>query len=153
MCLFLCSQYVIFHTFYIEYIWLTYCMKISKTERKQIENEMIFRRINENVVSDLDNLDAMHTRNGDTDLVRNEDLTLAFKCECSDENCDERILLKLSQYIEIHKDRGSFIVQTGHQVDPIEKVKVEKKDYNVVVKNNTIPEPDGPLNATPINNA
>lgn len=127
-------------------------MNISRTEQRQIENEMIFRRINEKVGSDLDRLDAMHKSDGDHDLVRDEDLLLTFKCECSDENCDERIPLKLSQYETIHKNRSTFIVQPDHQVDPIEKVTVEKKNYNVVVKNNTTPEPNDVLKDTTVAN-
>lgn len=128
-------------------------MNISRTEQRQIENEMIFRRMNEKVGSDLDNLDAMHKKDGDHDLVRDEDLQLTFKCECSDEYCDERIPLKLSQYETIHKDRSTFIVQPDHEVDLIEEVTVEKKHYNVVVKNNTTPEPNNILKNTTIDNS
>src|SRR5688500_6785012 len=97
-------------------------MGISDAEKKQIENEMIFRRINEKVGSDLDALDAMHRKDGDHDLIHDDDLLLRFKCECSDENCDIRIPLKLSTYRDIHVDRNTFIVKTDHQVDKIEKV-------------------------------
>lgn len=128
-------------------------MNISKAEQRQIENEMIFRRINEKVGSDLDDLDAMHNENGDYDMITDEDLRLMFKCECSDENCDARISLKLSQYKKIHVDRSTFIVKTDHQVDPIEEVTVKEKDYNVVVKNNTTPEPNDMLKDTSIDNS
>ncbi len=128
-------------------------MNISKAEQRQIENEMIFRRINEKVGLDLDALDAMHTEDGNFDLITDEDLLLLFKCECSDENCAERIPLKLSQYKQIHRDRSTFIVKLNHQVDPIEKVVAQEKEYNVVVKNNTTPEPNDVLKDTTIDNS
>ena len=94
-------------------------MNISKAERRQIENEMIFRRINEKVGDDLGALDAMHIEDGNIHLLRDEDLMLRFKCECSDENCSLRIPFLLSEYQDIHTDRDTFIVLANHQVDPI----------------------------------
>lgn len=128
-------------------------MNISKAEQRQIENEMIFRRINEKIGIDLDALDAMHIEDGNFDLILDEDLRLMFKCECSDENCEARISLELRQYKKIHRQRSTFIVQPNHQVDPIEVVTVQEKDYSVVVKNNTTPEPNDVLKKTSIDNA
>ena len=127
-------------------------MNISVTERRQIENEMIFRRKNEKVGDDLGALDAMHIEDDNPHLVKDEDMLLHFKCECSDEECDERIALKLSDYQEIHINRDTFIVKLEHQVDPIEKVIKTASKYNVVMKNNSTPEPGKKLNETPINN-
>ena len=128
-------------------------MSISEAEQKQIENEMIFRRINEKVGTDLDELDTMHRTNGDHDLIRDDVLLLLFKCECSDENCDKRIPLRLSEYREIHTDRNTFIVKVDHEVVPIEKVIRKEAEYNVVKKNNSTPEPDDTLKITTIRNS
>jgi hypothetical protein len=128
-------------------------MSITDAERRQIENEMIFRRSNEKAGDSLDALDAMHIEDGDIHLVRNEDLTLHFQCECSDENCVARIPILLSEYQEIHTDRDTFIVLPNHQVDPIEKVIKESSVYNVVKKNNSTPEPSEGLNDTTIQNS
>jgi len=128
-------------------------MSITDAERRQIENEMIFRRINEKVGSDLDALDAMHIEDGNVHLVRDKDLELYFKCECSDENCSVRIPMLLSEYQEIHTDRNTFVVLTDHQVDPIEKVIKKFPTYNIVKKNNSTPEPSDILNDTTINNS
>ncbi len=128
-------------------------MNISDAERKQIENEMIFRRINEKVGTDLDALDAMHVADGHHDLVRDDNLALMFKCECSDENCEVRIPIRLSEYQKIHTNRDTFIVKPNHQVEPIEKVILEHKDYNVVKKNNSTAEPSDELNNTSIDNS
>jgi hypothetical protein len=128
-------------------------MDISKAERSQIENEMIFRRMNEKVGDDLDAIDVMHREDGNPHLIRDDDLLLQFKCECSDENCDVRIPLKLSKYREIHVDRDTFIIKTDHQVDPIEKVIAKEKEYSVVKKNNSTAEPGDLLNNTTIDNS
>ncbi len=128
-------------------------MNISRAEQRQIENEMIFRRTNEKVGSDLDALDAMHKEDGNLHLVQDEDLLLMFKCECSDENCEKRISMQLSKYRAIHANRNTFIVKPNHQVDPIEKVTSEEKDYNVVIKNNSTPEPNDTLKDTTVDNS
>ena len=128
-------------------------MSISDAERRQIENEMIFRRVNEKVGTDLDALDAMHIADGNHHLVRDSDLELHFKCECSDENCSVRIPMLLSEYKEIHEERNTFIVIPNHEVDPIEKVVRKYPTYNVVKKNNSTTEPSDVLNDTTINNS
>lgn len=128
-------------------------MSISNAERRQIENEMIFRRINEKVGDDLGALDAMHIEDGNTHLIRDEDLMLRFKCECSDENCSVRIPMLLSEYQSIHTDRDTFIVLPDHQVDPIEKIVRKSAAYSIVKKNNSTPEPSNDLNDTVINNS
>lgn len=127
-------------------------MSIPIAERRQIENEMIFRRINEKVGDDLGALDAAHIEAGHYDLIRDENLNLMFKCECSDENCTIRIPMLLTEYQDIHVDRNTFIVIPNHQVDPIEKVLLKTKDYNVVKKHNSTAEPSDTLNITDINN-
>ncbi len=127
-------------------------MKLPIEERKQIENEMIFRRLNEKVGTDLDALDAMHVADGHPELVRNDDLELQFKCECSDEKCEARIPMKLSVYRKIHVDRDSFTIKLNHQVNPIEKVVLREAAYSVVKKNNSTPEPGDTLNVTALSN-
>jgi hypothetical protein len=128
-------------------------MNISNAERRQIENEMIFRRTNEKVVDGLAALDAMHVEDGHSDLVGDEDLLLRFRCECSDENCMERISMLLSEYKKIHTDRKSFVVLPNHQVDAIEEVIRVSPTYSVVRKDTTVPEPDGGLHKTDIDNS
>lgn len=122
------------------------------SERRQIENEMIFRRANEKVGIGLDELDALHVADGNPHLVRNDDLLLEFKCECSDESCDARIPIKLSVYQKIHLNRDSFIIKLKHQVEAIEEVILTEKDYVVVQKNKATSDPGKVLNETAINN-
>lgn len=128
-------------------------MNMPLSERRQIENEMIFRRANELVGDKLDEIDANHRNDGNPELVRNEDLLLHFKCECSDENCNARIPIKLSDYQKIHENRDAFIIKLKHQVETIEKVILTEDDYSVVEKNNSTPEPGKELNVTSIDNS
>ena len=128
-------------------------MSISHAERRQIENEMIFRRINEKIGTDLGALDESYVKEGHLDLVRDKNLELFFKCECSDENCSVRIPLLLTEYQEIHTDRNTFIVIPDHEVNPIEKVIRKTPKFNVVKKNNSTDEPSDELNVTTINNS
>jgi hypothetical protein len=116
-------------------------MNLLPEERKQIENEMLFRRANEKVGTDLDELDALHIADGNPHLVRSDDLLLDFKCECSDENCEVRVPMKLSHYRKLHADRSTFIIRPNHEVKPIEKVIEVAEKYSVVRKNNVTPEP------------
>lgn len=117
-------------------------MTLPPDERKQIENEMLFRRANEKVGNDLDALDALHVADGNPHLVRDGDLLLNFKCECSDENCQVRVPMKLSDYRKLHLDRSTFIIKPRHEVKPIEKVIETAEAYSVVRKNNVTSEPD-----------
>lgn len=126
-------------------------MAIPHAERRQIENEMIFRRRNEKIGDDLEALDAMLIDDGYADLVVKEDLITHFLCECSNENCVTRIPLLQSKYREIHIDRNHFIVLPDHQIDHIEKVIETYPGYNVVLKNNSVAEPSDILNDTRIN--
>lgn len=127
-------------------------MDMPISERRQIENEMIFRRLNENVGDELDKLDAMHVEDNNPHLVRKGDMTLHFKCECSDEDCDARIAVPVSVYKSIHQNRSAFIIKLKHQVNAIEKVIRSEYSYSVVEKNKSTDEPGDTLNATATNN-
>jgi hypothetical protein len=134
-------------------IWCyDYCMDMPLSERHQIENEMIFRRINEKIGSDLDSLDAMHTKDESLHLRWDDAILLNFRCECSDENCDQRVPIRLSVYRKIHENRDAFIIRLNHHVEAIEKVILEEENYSVVQKNNSTAEPGDVLNDTSINN-
>jgi hypothetical protein len=127
-------------------------MDMPISERRQIENEMIFRRLNEKMGDSIDRLDAMHIEDYNIQLLWNEAILLNFKCECSDENCDKRIPIKLSVYKKIHENRDAFIIKLKHQVEDIEKIILSEDNYSVVEKNNSTPEPNDTLKNTTVNN-
>lgn len=123
-------------------------MTIPLIERRQIENEMIMRRANEKVGIALDVIDTNNIEDGNSQLVRQDDLLLNFRCECSDENCVARMSLKLSLYQKIHLNRSTFIIKHEHEVKSIEKIITNKTDYSIVKKNKTTSEPGKTLNIT-----
>jgi hypothetical protein len=127
-------------------------MDMPISERRQIENEMIFRRLNEVVGDNIESLDTMHIEDDNPHLIWDDAILLNFKCECSDENCDKRIPVKLSVYKKIHENRDAFIVKLKHQVEDIEKVILSEDNYSVVEKNNSTAEPNDILKNTSINN-
>jgi hypothetical protein len=128
-------------------------MNMPLSERRQIENEMFYRRVNEKVGDDLDDLDAMHIEDNNPQLIRSDDISLHFKCECSDEDCEARIPVRLSVYRKIHENRDAFIIKLKHQVNEIEKVILTDDHYSVVEKNNSTAEPGDTLNITTIDNS
>ena len=128
-------------------------MDMPLSERRQIENEMIFRRGNEVAGDKLDKVDENHLKDGNPELIRDDDLLLHFRCECSDEDCEARIPIKLSIYKEIHENRSAFIIKIKHQVEAIEKVIMTEDAYSVVLKNNTTAEPNDTLKKTSIDNS
>jgi hypothetical protein len=95
----------------------------------------------------------MHVADKNPHLVRDDLIMLLFKCECSDENCDQRISLRLSKYRELHIDRSSFIIKPNHQVESIENVIEQQPEYSVVRKNNVVDEPGDTLHKTIIDNS
>lgn len=127
-------------------------MEIPLSEIRQIENEMIFRRMNEKLGKDLDDLDIGFDADNTPHLKWDDSVSLNFQCECSDENCTQRIPIRLSVYKKIHENRDAFIVKLKHQVETIEKVILSESNYSVVQKNNSTPEPGDILNDTSINN-
>lgn len=128
-------------------------MDMPIAERRQIENEMIFRRANEKIGTGLADLDAMHIEDGNAHLARHGNVLLEFKCECSDENCEARISMLLSSYDKIHLNRDSFVIKLKHQVSAIETVILTEENYSVVEKNNSTPEPGKELNITTVDNS
>lgn len=151
-CLFCFARKIVHTIAVIKRIMPINTMTINTAERHQIENEMIFRRMNEKVGDDLGELDAMHIADNDISLIRDVNLNIHFKCECSDEDCDIRVPLKLEEYQTIHTNRDTFVIMPGHQVDPIETVLIKNEKYSVVKKNNSTPEPGKELNITIIDN-
>jgi hypothetical protein len=131
-------------------------MSKNSANRRKAENEVIFRRHNERIQNDFDEIKQIAVEDDQEHLVPEIDgVVLHFYCECSDENCRMRIPLKSSEYVRIHKDRHHFIAVPGHETQSIEKVIDEQDDYFIVEKL-LVPRVTNinfnALNATDINN-
>lgn len=128
-------------------------MDMPLHERRQIENEMIFRRLNEKIGDQLEALDSQLIEHNHPEFIQDKNMVMHFRCECSDENCNARIPIQLGEYQAIHEDRSAFIIKHDHQVEAIEEIIQRKDTYSVVKKHNSTAEPDGTLNRTSIDNS
>ncbi len=128
-------------------------MTVSNMRDRMVENEAIFRKYNENVQKGLDDLCELAEKSGQEPPIEPDDLTLHFYCECSDENCSKRIVMKPSIYKSIHKNRKRFIVIPGHEAPDIETIHKKQKDYTIVEKLHMPSDSPGPLQQTSLDNS
>ena len=94
---------------------------MDERARRVGRNEALFRTINE----ELEKLER-------ASALRQDDLTIV--CECGDLLCDERFLVRLSDYEEIRSDPRSFFVLPGHEKPDVEDVVARTDTYHVVRK-------------------
>ena len=94
----------------------------QQSERRLVENEIIFRQANTDMKDFIEDVGAQHNT------------TLPFFCECSRMNCRRRIELSSDQYQKLHSNRRRFIVVDGHEVPQIERVVERHPGFNVVEK-------------------
>jgi hypothetical protein len=113
-------------------------MKVS--ERRMAENEVVFRKANEKVTDDLDQLKKLAAETKQESLVI-DDINLEFYCECSDENCRMRVKLSTNDYSEIHKNRARFVIVPEHEVLSIENV-ISRGHGFWVVEKHEVPSKD-----------
>jgi len=119
---------------------------------RMVENEAVFRQYNERLQHSMEELKRMAKEMGMNHLVGHDVDGLYFYCECSDENCTERVRMDPAKYDKIHHDRKKFIMLPGHEVMSIEVIISKEDGYNVVKKNKDIPPPPHHLHDTPIDN-
>jgi hypothetical protein len=100
--------------------------KTRLSKRRLIENELLLRRKNESAK------DALQKYYGDEHDVDNA--LLEFYCECSNDDCEERVEITMNEYEKHHKRNDRFVVLLDHDLPEIEKVVVETDDYIVVQK-------------------
>lgn len=98
------------------------------------ENEVVFRRRNEHIQERFEELKKIAVEDGQEQFVRDIDVPLQFFCECSDENCRQRIPVKPDVYNELHAYRDRFIVVPGHETKQIERIIRTEPEYYVVEK-------------------
>ena len=92
----------------------------DESERRAGLNEALFREVNEQI-------------RGLDDEVGEEDGTITVICECSDTDCTERIVMRLSEYERVRSDALRYVVARGHELLDVERV-VERRDGWEVVR-------------------
>jgi 23S rRNA A1618 N6-methylase RlmF len=84
-------------------------------EERIIENEKLFREVNERVAQIQGNYSGP-----DPEWV----------CECGDETCFEKISVSLEDYLQVRSNEAWFMIRPGHEKPDVERVVHE---YNGVV--------------------
>ena len=111
-----------------------YSMRISASNRRMAENEVVFRLYNERFKQFVDGAERDSKENNQEHRTDDFDGPLSFYCECSDENCTQKISLMPSRYEEIHKARDHFIIVRGHEIKSIEAIIGEESGFCIVEK-------------------
>lgn len=127
-------------------------MSSSASERRLAENEVFFKERNQAVQDGFDELKKMAVETNQESLVGDTDIPLRFYCECSDENCRQRVVLRPSEYAKIHENRNNFVVLPGHSVPAVEQLVMRKDGYDVVQKLSRPPEKSDRLHKTDTHN-
>jgi len=117
-----------------------------------VENEAVFRELNQRLQVGLDAVNKIALEEGDEPVFINGDESLYFYCECSDENCKQRLKISLNEYNKIHRDSKSFIVARGHEVTSLEDIIFVGTDYSVVRKHLEPPRRPVGLHHTSVDN-
>ncbi len=120
---------------------------------KQIENEAVFREENERIEKRRIELNSMAEQDKQPELSNDSDAELMYLCECSDEDCRQRIQLLMSVYKDIHTHRNNFIVIPGHGVPEIEEIIEINNNYSIVCKFTMPSEINQTLQKTDIDNS
>jgi hypothetical protein len=98
----------------------------SREERIGL-NEAVFREVNERIESLAERFE-----------LKDEPLDLV--CECGDAECVERISMTRQEYEALRSDPHLFAVHPGHEYPGAEELVERRKGYDVVSKNDGIPE-------------
>lgn len=124
----------------------------SSSENNLTENEMVFRNLNEGAHKSLEQLKRMAKEDGQEYLVHDTDTPMHYYCECADENCHKRLVIKPSEYTRIHSNRKHFIVSKEHDIPSIEKIVGKKAGYYIVEKYKLPRNTPTSLNETDVDN-
>jgi hypothetical protein len=100
---------------------------VSSREERIGLNEAVFREVNERI-EDL----------AETFQLKDEPLDLV--CECGDASCVRRISMTRAEYEELRSEAHHFAVHPGHEYPDVEELLEKRKGYDIVSKNQGIPE-------------
>jgi hypothetical protein len=114
-------------------------MTKQPSERRLVENELIFRRLNEQVQRDIDDHNRMAADEGQDGMqIDGDGLSLHFYCECSDVLCTQRIAMSQDEYRRQHVQRDHFTVIPGHDIAAIERI-IEKYPHYYLIQKFSVP--------------
>jgi hypothetical protein len=94
---------------------------MSERERRIVQNETLFRQVNEQV-------ESLQRATGTGDEP------MRIVCECGDLTCIDRLAVPHPTYEQVRGDPTLFFVKPGHEITAIEDVIVEGDEFSVVRK-------------------
>ncbi len=100
-------------------------MPESDQKERRIQNERVFRKLNQEYEASL----REHVAAAEL-----ADETLNYICECSRATCDEPLMISMRKFHELHRRESDFVVKPGHEQLDIESVVLETPNYLVVQK-------------------
>jgi hypothetical protein len=97
----------------------------KESQKRRAKNEKAFRDFN------------VRTRKAAETVMQQVDkaaFPLGMMCECSDENCTQRLELTIKERENIRENKDYFIVLRGHEDLEIEKIVERRPKYTIVEK-------------------
>lgn len=92
-----------------------------RSRKRRAENEVMFRKANEQMQSTANRL-------------HDKDEECIFLCECSSDECFERLPIGLEKYEQLANDEMRFIVVPGHEHTDLERIVRQEDKYIIVEK-------------------
>jgi hypothetical protein len=100
---------------------------MDERERRIGLNEAVFREANERI-QELNETFATFSD------------ALVLVCECGDGKCVEQIRMPPAAYEELRADPAHFAIAPGHEIPDVERVIAKRDGYDVVKKNEGVPQ-------------
>lgn len=116
------------------------------------DNQVVFRKLNAKLRMLVDELDEIAAERGVQRHMFKKDEVYQFYCECSDENCTQRIPIRFDIYEKLHVRDDTFTIVIGHEVFDIETVISRTSSYCVVQKFETPRQTSKMLHHTTLSN-
>jgi hypothetical protein len=104
----------------------------SPREERLAENEAMFRNANE--------------RMSQWEEHRINEAEELYFCECSDDDCREKVRMRKADYEKVRSDSCHFFVVHGHETLDVETVIEDHGDWTVIEKNDAVAETVESLN-------
>jgi hypothetical protein len=96
---------------------------VESREERVAENEVIFRRANEEIEEVAEKLDESLT-------VR----LIPFLCECADRRCTQIIRLSLTEYEDVRASPRRFAIVSGHEMTLEDEHVIARSDRFTIVE-------------------
>jgi hypothetical protein len=111
---------------------------MNYAQSRRAENEAIFKQHNMRVKRLAKNILS----------ASKSDISIKFMCECSNEDCRDKIEITITEMETARSSPHDFIIIPGHEQKDIELVKLRRQNYEIVEKFENPPPTNGVLNKT-----